>query len=100
MDDEHGAHGAAVVVEEPLLLQVDVVGVHLVQLRGDVVHNGARVISMSGDAALGQVMKMFQLKDVERLQVAIQHVEEGRQRRDQHRDDGQRSCHGAQVCCF
>lgn len=95
MDDEHGAHGAAVVVEEPLLLQVDVVRVHLVQLRRDVVHNGARVIAMSGNAALGQVVQVVQLEDVERLQVAIQHVNAGRQSRDQDRDDSQGSRHCA-----
>lgn len=58
VDDVHGAHGAAGVVEDPLLVQVDMVGEGrvAVQLGDDVGRDAAGVVAVGGDGALGQVV--------------------------------------------
>ena len=56
MDDVHAAHGAAGVVEDPLLIEVNILGVQAVELRNDVVDNTARVVAMGRDSALRQVV--------------------------------------------
>lgn len=58
MNDVHGAHGTARIVEHPLLVQVDMVrrSGSAVELVDDVAHNAARVVAVRSNAALGQIM--------------------------------------------
>lgn len=67
VDDVHGPHGTAGVVEDPLLIEVDVVlGTRqLAELVDDVLHNGPSVVSVGSDAALRQVVEVRWLEDVE-----------------------------------
>lgn len=67
VDDVHGPHGTAGVVEDPLLIEVDVVlGTRqLAELVDDVLDNGPSVVSVGSDAALRQVVEVRWLEDVE-----------------------------------
>lgn len=58
MNDVHGAHGTARIVEHPLLVQIDMVrrSGSAVELVDDVAHNAARVVAVRSNAALGQIM--------------------------------------------
>lgn len=87
MDDVHGAHGTTSVVKDPFLVEVDVGGMQAVELGHDVVDDGARVVSMGGDGALGEVVQVLVVKDVELFQVLLEeHVDGGQE------TDPQRQC--------
>jgi hypothetical protein len=73
MDHIHGPHGAAGIVENPLLLEVHV------RLRGrrlqagdDVRDDGAGVVAMLGDGGFGEVVQLGRLEDVEALEARFQ----------------------------
>jgi hypothetical protein len=91
VDNVHGAHGAAGVVEHPLLVKVEVVRADLLlQFAHDVADHGTRVVSMRRNCALRQVVQMGRLEDVEPVEVLVEVVEERRERSEQQRKDGQR----------
>ena len=89
MDDIHGAHGTAGVVEHPLLIVVDVGGGlgPVRQLVDNVLDDGAGVVAVGLDAALGQVVEVVRLEDVEGLEALLQEVPDWR---DDGEDDGNR----------
>lgn len=74
VDDVHGAHGAAGVVEDPFFVGVYVMGVGLGEVRGDVVDYGAGVVAVGGDGGLGEGVERGGVEDVEFLEVAFEHV--------------------------
>lgn len=84
MDHVHGAHGAAGVVEYPLLLGAQVFGANLLlQLGDDEVDNGASVLAVGTDGALRQIMQVLWVKDVEllkaRIEVSVDGGEQGQE---------------------
>lgn len=100
MDEIHAAHGAAGIVEHPLVrvimsVGVDVVRVSLGKLPDDVIDDGAGVVAMSLDAAQGEVVQLVRLEYVEALEVLLQEIEEGREDAEEDGDDGQEARH----CC-
>jgi hypothetical protein len=90
MDNVHGTHGTTGIVEDVLYVQVDIVGVLLVQLRGNVADNAPRVVAMGRDSALGQVVEVLLVKNVKGLEVLLQEVEDGRQDTNEDGDPGQK----------
>lgn len=89
MNDIHRAHGAASVVEHPLLLRAQILLAHLVlQLSDDKVDNGARILAMSLDRTLRQIMQVLRIKDVELVEAR---VEEAVQGREQRQEDGEQT---------
>lgn len=82
MDNVHGAHCAAGVVEDPFLVLVEVgVADLFVQLGDDVLDNRASVIAVGGNCALGHIVQMVLVKDVEVLQAGVEEpVHPGHQR--------------------
>lgn len=66
-------------VKKPFLLQVDVAGMHAMQLGRNVVDNGTRVIAVRRDTAFGEVVEVIRLEDVERVKLAIHQIDNGRQ---------------------
>ena len=77
VNNVHSTHGTTSVVEYPLLLKVQVLSLKLlIQLVDDVLDNGARVVSMRRDGALRNIVQMGRVKDVERLEMLIEVVEE------------------------
>ncbi len=89
VDDVHGAHGAAGVVEDPLLVVVDVARQAdlAAQLVDDEVDDGARVVAVGGDAPLGDIVQLVRLEDVEALEVLVEQVVDGSQGAEQDGDD-------------
>lgn len=79
MDNVHGAHGTAGIVEDILLVQVDMVRMHTRQLLGNVVYYCLRVIAMGCDTALRQVMQVVLVKDIEGLEILLNQVYDGRE---------------------
>jgi hypothetical protein len=77
VDDVHGAHGAAGVVEDPVFLDIDVRRRALAQLGDNILDDAARVVAVLGDAALGQVVQVIRVKDVEALSVLLDEVHDG-----------------------
>lgn len=95
MDDVHGAHRTAGVVEEPLLLGVDVARVLLVELGDDVVDYRRHVAAMGLDGARLQVAQVLQIENVELVEVLLHDVHHRRQERRQDAEDGQEAAHAA-----
>jgi hypothetical protein len=91
MNYVHPAHGPTGIVEYPFLVQVDVVGVHLRELVGDVAHDRPRVIAMCLDSPLRQVVQLIRLQDVEGVEVLLQQVDDRREDADQYGDESQYS---------
>lgn len=75
----HGAHGTAGIVKDPLLVEVDVLGVLLVEVRDDEVDNGLGVLGVSGDGALGELVELLVVEDAEAVVVALGEGDEGRE---------------------
>lgn len=48
-----------------------------VQLVDDVAHYGAGVVAVGGDAALGQIVQVAGVEDVEGLEVLLEEVDDG-----------------------
>lgn len=81
MDNVHGSHGAAGVVEYPLLIGVDVaadghVGLELVD---DVLDHGLGVAGVGVDGGLGDGIELGEVEDVELVDVLVEDVEDGSQ---------------------
>lgn len=89
MDNVHGAHGTASVVKHPLLIGVDMRRSLLVELGNDVLHHGPGVAAVLSQRALRQVVQVLQIKDVELVEVLLQHVENRRQESGQEAEDAQ-----------
>lgn len=85
MDDVHGPHGAAGIVKHPLLLEVDVLRVLLLQLADDKVDHALRVLAVGRHAALRQLVQLAVVEYVEALEVALR---EGHERREHRQRDG------------
>ena len=78
VDHVHGAHGAAGVVEYPLLLGAQVVGADfLLQLGDDEVDDGAGVLAVGGDGALRHIVQVLWVEDVELFQTRIEESVDG-----------------------
>jgi hypothetical protein len=73
MDDVHGTHRTAGIVENPLLLGVQILGADLLLEFGDnVVDDGTRVLAMGVDGALREIVQMLGFEDVELLQARVE----------------------------
>lgn len=88
MNDVHGTHSTTGIVENPFLVLVEVVsGDLLVQLGDNEVHHRTGVIAMSLDGALGEVVQLFGIEDVELLktsvEIAVQRSEDGHEDREE-----------------
>lgn len=80
MDDVHGTHGTTSVVEHPLLIVVDV-GRDLaavVQLVDDVLDNSLGVVAVGSDGALGHIMEVIGIENVEGLETLLKNIGDGR----------------------
>ena len=100
VDDVHGAHGAAGVVEDVLLVQVDIVGVQAMQLRGDVAHDAARVVAVRRDATLSQILQVVRLEDVEDVGVLLDQIDQRREHANENGEVGEESRHGCRAGGF
>ena len=85
----HGAHRAACVIEHPFLVEVHVVGVRFGEVRDDVVDHGASVVAVSGDCGLRERVKLGWVEYVEFLEVAFEHVHDGCDGRDHCAQEGE-----------
>ena len=75
VDEVHGAHGAAGIVEDPLLDLVDVAGVVLVEGLHNVIDGlGSRGVVL-GNGRLGHLLQHLGLEDVAVVHDAVQVVE-------------------------
>lgn len=84
MDDVHRAHGTTGIVENPLLLDAQVLRSNLLlQLGDDEVDDGARVLTMALNGALRQIVQVLRVEDVElvqaRVEVAVDRGEQGQE---------------------
>lgn len=78
VDHIHGAHGTAGIVEHPLLLGAQIVGADLLlELGNNEVDDGAGVFAMGADGALGEVMQVLGVKDVELLEARVEVAVDG-----------------------
>lgn len=94
MDQIHAAHGTAGIVEHPLVrvvvsVRVNVARVSLSKLAHDVIDDGAGVVAVGRNAALGELVQLVHLEDVEALEVALQQHDDGREDAEHDRDSGQ-----------
>lgn len=98
MDDIHGPHGAAGVVEHPLLVQVDMAGRArlAVQLVHDILDDGSRVVAVRRDAALGEIVQVVRVEDVKGLEMPLEEVEDGAE----HADEEREQCEDARHACL
>lgn len=73
MNDVHSSHGAAGVVEDPLLVRVDVFGDLNIggELVNNVLHDGLGVAWVGLDAALGDIGELLEVEDVKGLEVLL-----------------------------
>ena len=80
MNHVHGAHGAASVVEYPLLLGAQILGADLLlQLGHDEVNDGAGVLAVGADGALRHIVQVLWVEDVELFQARIEESVDGRE---------------------
>jgi len=87
MDDVHRAHGTTGIVENPLLLDVQVLRSNLLlQLRDNEVDDGAGVLAMGLDGALREIVQVLRVEDVELLQARVEVAVDGG---EQGQEDGQ-----------
>lgn len=104
MDDVHAAHGAASIVEHPLLLdvplRVDVGRVVLVQLGDDVLDDLGGVVAVGRDAALREAVQLVEPEDVELLEVLLDQVHNRRQQAEQDPDEGEDPSQAAAAATF
>ena len=88
MNHVHGPHGATGIVENPLLVEVHVgLSGGRLQVCDDVRDDGAGVVAVLGDGALGEAVQLRWLEDVEALEVRFQEdvdaVQQGGERHEQ-----------------
>lgn len=89
MDNVHGAHCAAGVIEHPFLLLVHVVARDgVVQLADDEVDDAAGVVAVGGDGALRDLVQLAGVVDVELVEAR---VEEAVQRGEQRQEGGEQT---------
>ena len=94
MNDIHGTHRTASIVENPLLLLVHVLaGNLLVQLSDNVVDNAARVVAMSSNGALREIVQMLLVEDVELVETSVEIGVKGREKGQKDGDEGE-AAHG------
>jgi hypothetical protein len=87
VDDVHGTHGTAGVVEYPLLLSAQVLGADLLlQLGNNEVDDGVGVLAVGADGALRHIVQVLWVKDVELLQARVEVAVDGG---EQSQEDGQ-----------
>lgn len=87
MDDVHRAHGTTGVVENPLLLDAQVLGSNLLlQLGDNEVDDGAGVLAMALNGALRQIVQVLRVENVELLQARVEVAVDGG---EQGQEDGQ-----------
>jgi len=73
VNNVHGTHGAASVVEDPFLVEVYVgLGRSVLQVGHDVGDDSASVIAMLCNCALREVVQLGWLEDVETLQARFE----------------------------
>lgn len=73
MDDVHRAHGTTSIVENPLLLDAQVLGSNLLlQLGDNEVDDGAGVLAMALNGALRQIVQVLRVENVELLQARVE----------------------------
>ena len=90
MDDVHSAHGTTSIVEHPLLLLVQVGGSDLLlELGNDVVDNGTGIITVSLDSALGELVQMLVIEDVELIQARVEEAVDGGEESEEDGEDAQ-----------
>ena len=89
--DVHAAHSAAGIVEEPLvrvvMMGVDLVRVLLVQLGGKEADDSGSVVRVGGDGALGEVLELVHVEEVELLEVLLEQVYDRAQQAHYHGHD-------------
>lgn len=84
VDDVHRAHGTAGIVEHPLLLEVQVVGANLLlQLSDNEVHDGVGILAMSLDGALGELVQILRVENVELVQTRVEEAVDGGEKRQE-----------------
>ena len=94
MNDIHGTHRTASIVENPLLLLVHVLaGNLLVQLSDDVVDNAARVVAMGSNGALREIMQMILVENVELIETSVEIGVKGREKGQEDGDEAE-AAHG------
>src|SRR3954471_10021174 len=80
----HGAHGTAGIVEHPLLLGAQIVGADLLlELGNNEVDDGAGVFAMGANGALGEVVQVLGVKDVELLEARVEVAVDGGEERQE-----------------
>lgn len=90
MDDVHSAHGTACIVEHPFFILVQVGGSDLLlELGNNVVNNGTGVIAVRLDSALGELVQMLVIEDVELVQARIEEAVDGGEQSEEDSDDAQ-----------
>lgn len=77
----HAAHGTARIVKHPVLVEIHISRHLFVELVDNVLDNAPRVVAVLGDAPLRQIVQVVRLKDVEAVQVLVDHVDDGCQQR-------------------
>src|SRR3569833_1056945 len=77
VDDVHSTHGAAGIVEEPLLIEVDVTrrARLAIELVNDVAYHGPGVVAVSRAPPLGQVVVLSRLEDADVFLVFLEDVD-------------------------
>lgn len=90
VNDVHRAHGAASIVENPLLLSAQILLANLVlQLSDDEVNNGARILAMSLDSTLRQIMQVLGIENVELVEARVEEAVQGREQGQENREEAQ-----------
>lgn len=64
MQDPHGTHSAAGIVKDPLLLEIDVTGVHTVELFRNTRNHCMRVVAVRGHVALPDRLQHLGIKQI------------------------------------
>src|SRR3569833_118051 len=98
VDDVHSTHGAAGIVEEPLLIEVDVTrrARLAIELVNDVAYHGPGVVAVSRDPPLGQVVELSRLEDAEVIQVLLDDEDQSAERgHDDGEDSGEHDVRGS-----
>jgi hypothetical protein len=90
VDDVHDAHGAAGVVEDPLLLEVQKGRQCGVGLEGadDVVDDEARVVAVRGNGRLGGAVEVARVENGQFVEVGLGGHDDGQDHRDDDDDVG------------
>lgn len=90
VNDVHRAHGAASIVEHPLLLRAQILLTNLLlQLSDNKVDNGAGILAMSLDSTLRQIMQMLGVKNIELVEARVKEAVQGGEQRQENREQTQ-----------